>query len=61
MDKISSFDLFLLKSRYLEWTDTGPCVEITNDYARFRIALEIRIVNTSYFSIYQMGTALILR
>ena len=37
LDKISSFDTLLLKSRYLEWTDAGPGVGITNHDVRYRL------------------------
>ena len=47
LDKISSFHT-LLKSRYLEWTDAGPGVGITNHDVHYRIAQKIRIVNTDY-------------
>ena len=39
----------MLKSRYLEWTDAGPGVGITNHDVRYRIAQKIRIVNADYF------------
>ena len=49
LDKISSFDTSMLKSRYLEWTDAGLGVGITNHDVRYRIAQKIRIVNAYYF------------
>ena len=37
------------KSRYLEWTDAGPGVGISNYDVNFRIAQRIRIINLDYF------------
>ena len=37
-----------LKSRFLEWTDAGPGVGITNHDVKYRIAQRIRIMNADY-------------
>ena len=37
-----------LKSRFLEWTDAGPGVGITNHDVKYRIAKRIRIMNADY-------------
>ena len=37
------------KSRFLEWTDAGPGVSVTNWDVRIRISQRIRIMDADYF------------
>ena len=43
--EMSRFRLPELKSRYLEWSDAGPGVGITNNDVRYRTAQKVRIIN----------------
>ena len=45
---MSRFRLPELKSRYLEWSDAGPGVGITNNDVRYRTAQKVRIINADY-------------
>ena len=48
LKEISRFRVPQPKSRYLEWTDAGPGVGITNNDVRYRTAQKIRIINADY-------------
>ena len=45
---MSRFRLPELKSRYLEWSDAGPGVGITNNDVRYCTAQKVRIINADY-------------
>ena len=45
---MSRFRLPELKSRYLEWSEAGPGVGITNNDVRYRTAQKVRIINADY-------------
>ena len=48
LKEMSKYRLPELKLRYLEWSDAGPGVGITNNDVRYRTGQKVRIINADY-------------